>query len=124
MKKKITKQRKRTSIYLSKALAEALENAASTSGRLSRICDRYLEIVKQLRPEQKFTPDELVKIVGCCDGVIFSPARIIDIDIVNNFTGSDWMSSAGAVIEQKIRRLSYPEYIALAEFIEKSQGNL
>ena len=118
--------KKRTSIYISKPIEAALTSANSISGRIGNICDRYLEIVKQARITQIFTTDELAEIIECCKGVTFSPARIIDIDIINCFAEfielHDRPSNGDALLADKLRALTYAQHVALAEFIEQSNG--
>ena len=120
--------KKRTSIYISKPIAAALESANSISGRIGNICDRYLEIVKQARITQIFTTEELSEIIECCKGVTFSPARVIDIDIINSFAEfiemHDRPSNGDAVLADKLRVLTYAEHVALAELIEWHWGVL
>lgn len=115
---------KRTSIYLSPPLEEALKGADSISGRLGQICDRYAETNRRARIAQRFSAGELNAFRDCCNGTIFGPAQLIDGAVLANFEDSlqdgiaeKWGIDAPATIA-KLRDLTYPDQVALVEDIE------
>ena len=110
--------KKRATIYLSPPITQALKNSTSAGKRLGQICDRYLEIVRDARIHLKLTSDELTLIVKYCSGITLSPARIIALDIINCLIVADIESLE---LEDKLCKLTYPEHIALAEYIEQSR---
>jgi len=114
----------RTSIYLNPPLKEALKGAESISGRLGQICDRYAEINRRARISQRFSEAELGAFRDCCYDTQFTPAQLIDGAVLAKFDDAvidgiaeKWGIDAPATAA-KLRGLTYPDQVALAEDIE------
>jgi hypothetical protein len=119
----------RTTIFRSQRFNAAIgTNPPSVSGRLTTIADRYLEILRRARIEQRFSESEMNALRDCCNGcngMVFEPAVLIDGAILANFRDAalDSLSEKwgidGESVAQKLASLSYPEQIALVESIEQ-----
>ena len=117
---------KRTTIYISDVLARAIgASPDSLSGRLAQIGDRYGEIIRRQRIEQKFSDAELNALRDCCNGTWFDPAQLIDGAVLANFIDSKpdglyekWQVD-GQSTAAKLAALTYPEQVALVEAIEQ-----
>jgi hypothetical protein len=116
---------KRTSIYLNPPIEEALKGADSISGRLGQICDRFAEINRRARIQQRFSAAELNALRDCSNGTWFDPAKLIDGAVLANFEDSapDGLYAKwgidGPATADKLRGLSYADQVALVEDIEK-----
>jgi len=116
----------RTTIHRSQRLDQAIgTNPPSVSGRLSTIADRYLEILRRTRIEQRFSESELNALRDCCNGMVFEPAALIDGAILANFRDAapdglyEKWGIDGESVAQRLASLSYPVQIALVESIEQ-----
>ena len=117
---------KRTTIYLSPPLADALDGIPSggQSRRLGDIAERFGEIVRRARIRQRFPEAELNALRDCCNGTLFQPAQLIDGAVLANFEDSlidglaeKWGIDAAAVTA-KLAGLSFADQVALVEDIE------
>ena len=103
----------------------ALGHSDSLSGRLGDVCDRYAEIIRRTRVEQKFSEAEMNALRDCCNGTIFAPAQLIAGAVLANFEDSavdglyDKWGIDGLETARKLNALTFAEQVALVENIEK-----
>jgi hypothetical protein len=88
------------------------ESQENFSGRLSIICDRYNEILKDETILNKFTDYEQQVLINKLDGRILKPAGLIR-------SLSKELSIGGQDLLEKLEKLSYVESVRLVEAIEK-----
>lgn len=110
---------------MSTPIQSLVEGAGSVSARLRDVCDRYAEIIRRARIEQRFTEAEINALREACAGLSFTPARAIDGVILASFKealkealaerhGIDADATA-----KKLRKLSYVEQVALIELLRR-----
>jgi hypothetical protein len=106
---------KRTSICLHPPVIRALDGLTkneTVTGRIADVCDRYLEIVRRARIDEKFSDSDL-EYLSKIDPNILAPAPSIAAlaDYVKSMADADELS-------EKINALAYTEKVALVELVQ------
>lgn len=125
-------QEHKRSVYLTDRLRAVMgpvggdaHGTVSLSGRITRIADRYGEILTRTRIQERFTPDEWDAICHIVIRLPQEPAASIrglavgvgDI-LPHEQLADPWPIDVDALLE-KLRALSYTEEVALMEAVEQ-----
>jgi hypothetical protein len=120
-------QRKR--FYVSERMQKIIDDRKGPSRPettiLNMICDRYAEICRRAQIEKKFTENEMMLMRDSMNGTIMYDNAVsvsmlyanIEDSITLDALDKKWEID-GTVLVEKVKSLSYPEMVALADSIE------
>lgn len=115
---------KRTSTYLTDRTLQIAGDGDSLSGALNRIVDRYGEICRRTRVEDRFTPAELDALRSVVNGWLAEPAATIagglalELEDAGPEIGDQFGIDRAALLG-KLRALTFAEEVALVDAIER-----
>ena len=115
---------KRPSVYLTDQSLRFLEaRGESLSGAINQTVDRYEQVIKQV-DLPKFTETEINILLNATSGVLYQPAEMIaglwqgiEDDLIDDLTGS--IDAADMALIEKLKKLTYPQEVALLERLEQ-----
>lgn len=115
---------KRPSVYLTEQSTRYLaKRADSLSGAINQTVDRYEQVIKQtaLPP---FTAEEIHTLLEATMGVLYQPAEMIahlwhgiEDQLADDLTGE--ISEPHRALIEKLKKLTYPQEVALLEKLEQ-----
>lgn len=116
---------KRVSTYLTDRSLEIAGAGDSLSGGINRSLDRYGEILRRARIDERFTPAEMDCIRDVCTGWLAEPAATIAggiglelLDSIPDGIGEKWGVDVRA-LAARVDALPFADQIALVESIER-----
>lgn len=115
---------KRTSTYLTDRTLQIAGDGASLSGSINRIADRYGEICRRLRVEDRFSSVELDALRSVANGWIAEPAATISGGLALEVADADpeELEAFGvdrSTLLEKLRALNFAEEVSLLDGIER-----
>ena len=122
----MTAQRK--NVYFQPRTLAQLGEGESLSGRVAQVIDRYAELVRRSRPEDKFSEAERSAIIDACLSWALEPAAMIfggvamEVDdAMRDGLASKWGIDGPALLD-KLGSLNPGEQIALVDWIERQRA--
>lgn len=115
---------KRTSTYLTDRTLQVAGDGDSLSGSINRIIDRYGEICRRLRVEDRFTSAELDALRAVANGWLAEPAATIAgglaLEVADaNPDAFEAFNVDRRALLSKLRDLDYAHEVAMVDSIER-----